>query len=171
MYLLRRAACALATAACLTGATARASSGYPGAVREGLALSHAPACSLCHSATADADGGIAAADRPFALSMKARGLVGGDDLGSVARALVAIERERVDSDGDGAIDTDELAWGGDPNAADLPAAAPSDRIDPSYGCAAAPLRGKAGGRAAVPALTLSLLALVLGRRRRARGIR
>ena len=136
--MMRRAswasACSLAVA--LFSGEASASEGYPAALREDLALGYAPACTLCHAGADDA--GMPAADTPFARSMMARGLLGGDDLASLASALSAMRRDDTDSDGDGATDLDELSWGGDPNTPDLPAGTSEESAEPRYGCAVSP---------------------------------
>jgi hypothetical protein len=69
------------------------------------------------------------ADTAFARSMELRGL-SGDSVDSLNQALAPMAD--VDSDGDGARDLDELAWGGDPNQVEGPEAQPAS--PPSYGC-------------------------------------
>lgn len=152
------AAIGIATAA-WTG-EARASTGYSDEVRRHLALSYAPKCSLCHEG---ADGGTV--DTPFAKSMLARGMRGGGDLASVDAALDAMTKDKVDSDGDGAIDVDELAYGGDPNVADKtqgsgPAA--------TYGCGVT--RARSDGPAAAVLLAIAF-ALARATRRSGRARR
>ena len=131
---MRRASAgaAIASATLLAARASSASPTYPDDLAKDLSLADAPACTLCHEAS---DAAIGPADTLFARSMEARGLVGGDDADSVAKALEAMRHDDVDSDGDGARDLDELAWGGDPNAADVPASSPAQREGPKYGCA------------------------------------
>lgn len=131
---------------------ASASTEYPPEMQRVLALSSAPKCELCHEG---ADGGKV--DTPFARSMSARALRGGGDLASLRTALDAMKRDRVDSDGDGAFDLDELSYGGDPNHADKPEGAPGPA--PTWGCAVGRGEGNGLGLAVV-------LAIVIARRHR-----
>jgi hypothetical protein len=129
--------------------------GFPAAIQRELGTAQAPACALCHAGGVTGRGTVTT---PFGQALRARGLGAGDE-GSLARALAALELDRIDSDGDGVVDVDELRAGTDPNrAADLPAV--------EYGCALA----GAGAAGALPALILAALALALrAARRRARG--
>lgn len=70
-----------------------------------------PPCSLCHSRGSTGPG---TAQTPFALSMKARGL-DPNNTNSVAPALDAMQRDNVDSDGDGVPDIQEIEDDTDPN--------------------------------------------------------
>lgn len=72
---------------------------------------YAPPCSLCHDRGSTGPG---TAQTPFALSAKARGLAPGDTQ-SLDNALTAMDRDEVDSDGDGIADIQELRDGTDPN--------------------------------------------------------
>lgn len=146
---------------------ALASDRTPDDLRALLSLSYTPACTLCHGHATDADAGPA--DTPFAAALVARGLspaagagggggTGGGDDGGLAKAIDAMRRDGVDSDGDGARDLDELSWGGDPNRYD----GPKLEEEPlTYGCA---FHGGVG-RHAVSSTVLVLAALALGRRR------
>lgn len=129
---------------------AHATPGFPAAIQRALGPAQAPPCALCHAGGATGRGTVTT---PVGQALRARGLQAGDE-SSLAAALAALERDRVDSDGDGALDVDELRAGADPNrAADLPAV--------EYGCA---LSGPGAG-GALPLLLLAL-ALVLVQRRR-----
>jgi MYXO-CTERM domain-containing protein len=79
---------------------------------------------------------------------------------SLKTALAAMEKDGVDSDGDGARDLDELSWGGDPNHFDGPPA--SSVSAPVYGCLVA--SGK-GGHAFAFVVGIAA-AIALHRRRR-----
>lgn len=131
------------------------SDGYPAEIQRHLSLSYAPKCELCH---AGADGGVVST--PFAASMKARGMRGGGDLAALDAALDAMAKDRVDSDGDGAIDVDELAYGGDPNVATH---AEGSGPSPGYGCAAG------GGEPAFAIAVAVAVAIAVVGRGRARG--
>ena len=131
---------ALAALTCATSASA--SPEYTPEMQRHLALDYVPRCALCHADAYDGgatDGG--AVDTPFARSMIARGLRGGGDLASLDTALDAMKRDRVDSDGDGAFDLDEIAYGRDPNVPSLPEG--GARPVASYGCDAVRGRGRA----------------------------
>lgn len=140
--------------------SAQASSTYP-AVVERVAAAKVT-CATCH---ATLDGG---ADLTlFGASLKARGAVGKSDA-SLEAALAKMKTDSVDSDGDGARDLDELAWGGDPNVADLPPEVPEE---PRYGFCAASARHPTNGPARPTAVHGLALLVALGAVRRARGRR
>jgi hypothetical protein len=151
--------CAAIVAVVMGTASASASTEYPPEMQRHMALDQVPRCALCHAGAADAgdvDGG--AVDTPFARSMITRGLRGGADLGSLDTALDALKKDRVDSDGDGAIDVDEIAYGGDPNVANLPEG--GAQSSPAYGCSLARGGGEGSERKGKSALAI-LAALVI----------
>lgn len=138
-------------------APAAATSGFPTVIRDTLALDAAPACLLCHTATA---GGAGTATKPFAVSMRAAGLVP-FNVTSLEAALTALEADGTDSDGDGTGDIDELVAGTDPN---LPPAegegegeGEGEPVQYGFGCADAP---------AAPLTAFALLTLARCSRRR-----
>jgi hypothetical protein len=127
------------------GHIANATPNFPPAIQSHLTLAAAPDCSLCHS---DGDqGGKGTATTPFALNMKARGLVEFDE-SSLDSALDKMAADRVDSTGDCLDDIDELKAGNDPNHPDPPGTCADAGIDasapppsvtappetPTYGC-------------------------------------
>lgn len=132
-----------------------------------LDLSYVPACTLCHS-SGGVGGNASTVDTPFGKSMVARGLraaaVTSDDGGvaldagiidpSLQQALDAMRRDGVDSDGDGAEDLDELAWGTDPNTYD--GLKPNGTPSVSYGCQTSP-RSRAAGSGTIALLGLTLM--------------
>ena len=134
----------------LAAGPARASSVFPDRIRVDLALSYTPACTLCHVGNP----GIGTATTPFAISMRARGLVAGN-LSSLDTALAALEAEHTDSDHDGVPDIEELKAGTDPNVAG------GSLETPTYGCFNVTGRGPGTG-----STLAALLALVLVVRRR-----
>jgi MYXO-CTERM domain-containing protein len=67
------------------------------------------------------------------------------DNASLRKALTALDTEKVDSDGDGTPDTEELKAGRNPNLSDGTSGPGGEQPgggnvlpDPSYGCSAAP---------------------------------
>ena len=166
----------LAAAAIATvSGVASAASIFPPVVETDLSLSYQPPCSVCHSGSP----GFGTATQPFAMALKARGLVP-DDTNALTDALTKMTADKVDSDGNGTTDVDQLKAGCDPNT-DAPintgATCGSSGGDggvvgdfappPTYGCGA---QIAAGPIAAGPAAFgfAALLALALGRRRRGR---
>jgi hypothetical protein len=130
---------------------ARAHDDFPPKIRQHLQAMRAPPCSLCHEGGKTGSGTVYT---PFAWAMRARGLTGEED--SVVPALD--QMGGVDSDGDGATDTEEIIAGTDPNA---PGTAKNIE-DPQLGCSAAgtPVRG------GLAAIVVGLAAALAGRRRR-----
>ncbi|MEO7113033.1 MAG: hypothetical protein ABI183_21525 [Polyangiaceae bacterium] len=117
---------------------------FPPAIQQDLSLAAPPDCSICHT---DGDqGGKGTATTPFAVNMRARGLVEFDTT-SLSTALNQMETSHVDSTGDCLDDIDELKAGRNPNLPD-PAGAcadagaeagtlsetPAGPAPPTYGC-------------------------------------
>lgn len=156
-----RALASAALAAVLFGAAspALATPNFPARIQVELGLGAAPACSLCHEGPQQRG----TVTTPFGVSMLSRGLDAYDEP-LLVNALLALDGEGKDSDGDGAPDIDELRQGDDPNVAPGGEAP----IVPDYGCSVAAPSGlipQRGARDAwTPALFLALAALA---RRRA----
>jgi len=147
---------ALAVAAVLSApAAAAAHEEFPGVIAftlEGDAPAHTPPCSVCHL------GGKTAGTTvwtPFAWAMRLRGM--GGEASTVSAAVLKVQADRVDSDGDGVTDADEIVAGTDPNNAGVA----TDLQDPRLGC-------NAGGRRPSGRLGLAVAfaAVMLIRRRR-----
>jgi len=132
----------------LTG-LARATPNFPDAVATWADLPCSPPCALCH-----ASGG--GARTPFALALKDRGLVPGDET-SLYDALDQLDADGVDSDNDGMTDADELRAGIDPNPGDLVLC---EIPTPMYGCFD---QGRASG--SLGGLLLAIAALRRSHRR------
>lgn len=129
--------------------TALATPNFPEAIQRALKATGAPACAICHAGGVTGRGTVTT---PFGQAMRDRGLIAGDE-GSLSQALTRMETDRVDSNGDGTLDVDELRAGKDPNLE-------AGQLQVGYGCA---VGGGEGGLA--PALVL--LAWLAWRRRRA----
>jgi hypothetical protein len=137
------------------GARARATPNFPGAVQRILGASSAPQCSICHVCGIT---GLGTVNTPWGIAVRSRGLQAFNEA-SLATALAAMERDRVDSDGDGVIDVDAVRMGKDPN--------PSGTCDteddtiPTYGCVGRIAPG-GSGHGAISALT-AMIALLVAR--------
>ena len=141
------------------GATGR----YPGEIYYHLYPSYTvapytPPCSLCHLRGSTGPG---TAQTPFALSMKARGLVARDAT-ALTHALDAMANDQVDSDNDGTPDIREIENDTDPNTpADVTL---TGEPGPNAGCGGGQ-KANFGGR--TPAAALGILgSLLMARRRR-----
>ena len=73
--------------------------------------------------------------------------------------------EEVDSDGDKAIDTDELGWGGDPNGYDGVRGDPVPEVRQGF-CGVGPAPGAAQPAGATVAAALGLAAIARGRQKK-----
>jgi hypothetical protein len=141
--------------------TARATPAFPAAIQERLALQAPPACTLCH------EGGErrGTVTTPVGTVLRARGLQA-YDVGSLERAIGALEGERHDADGDGVSDLDELRAGTDPN---VGATAAEELPTPDYGCRVSAVgarpRSESNGRESWGAVTLLAVAWAITRRR------
>ena len=153
---MRRAPFILAAA--LFALDAAATPSFPSTIRAVESLSYVPDCSLCHRGTP----AVGTVTTPFGISMRQRGLRMYDDP-SLRAALAAMEAERVDSDGDGVADIDELRAGTNPNVGTLAdgGAAPSttDFPEPSYGVGCATGAGSAQSAALVALAAIAALAV------------
>lgn len=115
----------------LTGAAqAFATSTYPGKIQEEVKSPGLPDCTICHLTSA---GGANTVERPFGLAMKNHGLTGNNNLTALVSALNAVKDDKVDSNGNGVSDYDELKAGTNPN----PVSAEAPTLN--YGCSSAGL--------------------------------
>lgn len=138
--------------------SAWASATYPGVIATEVGVDFVPQqCNLCHQ-----NGQLvkSAVKTPFALSMKARGLVIENDA-ALRTALAKNEEDMVDSDSDGCTDIAELKSGEDPNVVSCgqDAGTGGTLSPPRYGCGASVVPGVMG------ALSVLALMRVLRRRR------
>lgn len=137
---------------------ARALPEYPDDLHDAVPTPCVPHCNVCHR---DDNAGSGTVDRPFGLSMRQVGGLGG---GGVARAVERLRAANTDSDGDGVSDIDELEQGEDPNYAGN-----GDLCGPEVGCSAAPKRTRqqgSSGWSGLLAPTLMLFVLLRRSRRR-----
>jgi hypothetical protein len=157
-----RRALRLLVAACFVfwSKGAFASRPYPVYLQQELTLPAKPDCILCHTTNL---GGKDTATQPFGFSMSALGVGRGSSRGTVAAALADSEEQRIDSDGDGVIDIDEIRMGDDPNLG-IDGARPPTLI-PKTGCGMA--RSPVGSAGAL-GLILALGSILWLRRRSAR---
>jgi hypothetical protein len=113
----------------LASAPARATPNFPGAIAQDLGAP-TPQCSICHAGGVTGRGTVTTL---FGQAMLARGLVA-NDTASLQTALDKMRADKVDSNGNGILDVDELIAGSDPNAtSDHP-------TTPTYGCSISPGR-------------------------------
>ncbi len=108
----------------LVSNAAHATPGVPDAIQQYLGTPGPPPCSICHVDGVTQAGTV---NTPFGIAMRQRGLVP-YDVNSLHAALDQMAADRVDSNGNGVTDIDELKAGKDPNAG-----APSVK-QPVYGC-------------------------------------
>ena len=128
-------------------AAARATPTFPGAIQRALNAAQPPACAICHAGGVTGRGTVTTS---FGQAMRARGLVPNDDT-SLGKALTQLETDKVDSNGDGVPDVEELRTGKDPNVG-------AGQVQVAYGCA---LGGSGHGGRDVPLVLVLVLALVL----------
>ncbi len=134
--------------------TAAATAELPAAIASTLGTTRVPPCAVCHFNGVTGAGTVTTA---FGKSMRSRGLRP-NDVASLNAALDRMAADRVDSDGDGVTDVDELKAGTDPNGGG------AGFEPPVYGC------GSASPAASPPPLApAALAAFALRRRPRAKG--
>jgi len=146
----------------LVASNASASPNFPDVVKSTLSLSYLPPCTLCHEGGRTGAGTVTT---PFGRAMRDRGAVSGDT-GSVAAALTKLGADKVDSDGDGTTDVDELKRGTDPSSK---GGASLDTPEIGYGCGAQ-VAGR-GAHGETSWIVLALFSTVLLARRRRKVLR
>jgi hypothetical protein len=117
------------TVVALHADTASATPGFPGVIATRYNTSESQPCSLCHNGPT-ARGTVTTA---FGTAMRERGLVAGDSA-SLEAALTKMETDKVDSDRDGVIDTEQLKAGKNPNPGAVEGARDINPVNPEYGC-------------------------------------
>ena len=149
----RRVALTTLFAAFFVATAAGATPNFPGAIKDKLSATAPPECAICH--VTGRVGGRGTVNTPFGKAMRARGLVLYDEV-SLGAALTQMEKDAVDSDGDGIIDVDAIHMGKNPNPlSDMPV----------YGCVGR-IAPAAPSDPLLPALAMFLLVTVAMIRRR-----
>ncbi len=136
---------------------ASASPAYSTALAARVGASTEPACGVCHAAAPDVDPLTMA---PFGQALRDRGFT---DASNLVAAFDQMAAERVDSDGDKAIDTDELGWGGDPNGYDGVSGDPAPELRQGF-CGLGPAPGATPAGASLAAACALALAALATRR-------
>ncbi len=114
--------------AMLLALRAHAEQTFPGAIQEAAGIPCTPTCLLCHTAI---PGTLANLKQPFGLTVLRNGIVPGHPE-SMHTVVTNLRDKKVDTDGDGKLDVDELAVGSNPNVTDPTA----ELCGPLYGCGA-----------------------------------
>jgi len=144
----------------LTAASAHATPTFPRALARHLGAEQTVPCATCHEGPTRKG----TVTTPVGAALRARGLVAHDEA-SLVKALDTARADQQDSDGDGALDVDELRAGTSPNVAEAGAgqAAGAD----GTGCHMGASLGAAGARSDVGLFGLALLvAYAVARRAR-----
>ncbi len=110
---------------------AAASPVYPSTLVTDLSIPCTPACTVCHASNA---GGSGTVTSDFGVAMMGQGLSGGSDTSSLQAALTSMTSAAIDSDGDGVIDTEQLAAGIDPSTGTDFCGGDPLPTPPHYGC-------------------------------------
>lgn len=147
----------------LCAGTARATSEFPDAIRAKVGASSAPACAVCH-VTGDR-GGRGTVSTAFGRAMRERGLVE-FDVQSLESALDKMATDKIDSNGNGTTDVDELKAGRDPNSTSGDGGAAVEIPMPEYGCTQAPVRATNDVASVASSIAMVALAFVGALRRR-----
>jgi len=105
---------------------------FPLAIQSELSLVKAPDCTLCHRNDL---GGIGTVTRPFGRTMMTQFGLMGANVAALRSALAGSDAAKLDSDGDGASDIDELRKGTDPNVGSSGMEAAPNVPLPRTGCA------------------------------------
>jgi hypothetical protein len=140
---------------------AAASPAYSTQLAQRVGVQTEPGCGVCHASDPAVDPVTLA---PFGQALRARGFA---DSSTLIAAFDQMATEKVDSDGDKAIDTDEIGWGGDPNSHDGVKGDPVPEVEQGF-CGVSRAPGAAPAGAAV-ATALALAALAGRRQKRGLG--
>lgn len=155
---------ATASAVVFWAPAAAASPPFPDEIKSHLGASSAPQCAVCHEGGKT---GVGTVTTLFGKALRDRGLVA-QDTASLDAALDQLDKDGVDSDGDGTPDIEELKNGTDPN---QEGGAVINQPDPVYGCTANVASGGPGRAGPGAALLLAAIAALGARRRRSARVR
>ncbi|HEU4408861.1 MAG TPA: MYXO-CTERM sorting domain-containing protein [Polyangiaceae bacterium] len=137
-----------------------ASPAYSTLLAQRVGAATEPACGVCHGADPAVD---PLTMTPFGQALRDRGFT---DSSNLVAAFDQMAAEKVDSDGDKALDTDELGWGGDPNGYDGVRGEPTPEVRQGF-CGVGP---GPGARAPAGVALAALFGLAaIGRRRPKKG--
>ena len=137
----------------LTAGAARATPTFPRTVARHLGSEATPTCATCH----DGPTRKGTVTTPVGAALRARGLVAHDET-SLVKALDTSRADKQDSDGDGAIDVEELRTGASPNVAS-PSADPGLASEEA-GCQLTPSSRSWGHGATAPMILLLAVLLI-----------
>jgi len=155
--ILRKLLLLAATAAVslLGSAPAFASVAFPLVLQSELKLASAPACTLCHR---NDQGGVGTVIRPFGRTMMTQFGLSSGNVAALRAAISGSDAAKLDSDGDGVSDIDELRMGTDPNVGVSGMESGPDVPLPQTGCAVNPSlpRSPASGVAALSVVIVGL---------------
>jgi hypothetical protein len=138
---------------------ALASDPYPELIKQQLLLEQPPLCTICHETLI---GGLMTINKPMGRTLQQKYGLRFQDPAGLRAAIMRMQENGDDSDGDRISDTAELQQGTDPNVPQ--GGAPLEEA--RYGCYCSAVGGSPSFGAG--AAWLSGFALAMGRRRRAR---
>jgi hypothetical protein len=95
----------------LSASSVHAEPDFPAAIQTAAGIPCEPPCTLCHTTS---PGTLQTATKAFAITLLGSGLLPTHPE-TMTAAVATLRTKKVDTDGDGVIDVDELAAGTDPS--------------------------------------------------------